>query len=148
MSGVGDGCDSCLEPRSEWTVLATIDRGFPRDRTLESNRETWASLRKRSNGEVFKITGDYATRQVLCHEPKAVRDSTSFTVTHKWMKCVDHKMKVIFHLMIGHYNWIEDATVKDDIARAKKVAQEVMKPGQAPGGSVEDNQGRKKRYLV
>ena len=83
MSGVGDGCDSCLIPRSLWTDQDTIEEGFPRDRTLESNRATWSSLRKRRDGEVFKVTGDYETRQGLCHEPKALRDQTSFTVTHK-----------------------------------------------------------------
>jgi hypothetical protein len=56
---------------------------IPRDRTLESNKANWASLRKRRDGEVFKVTGDYSTRQGLCHEPKTLRQPTSFTVTHK-----------------------------------------------------------------
>ena len=60
----------------------------------------------------------------------------------QWMKCVDHKVKVIEHLMIGHHTWVEDATVKADIANAKKVVQEVLKPGQVPGGSKKDNQGK------
>ena len=83
MTGVGDGCDSCLIPRSLWTDPETIEEGFPRDRTLESNKATWASLKKRRDGEVFKVTGDYETRQGLCHEPKTLRQPTSFTVTHK-----------------------------------------------------------------
>ena len=36
---------------------------------------------------------------------------------------------------------MEDAPIKAAIAAAKKVAQEVLKPCQAPGGSTEDNQG-------
>ena len=43
--------------------------------------------------------------------------------------------------MIGHFYWVEDASVKGKIAEAKKKAQEVLKPGQVPGGSKEDNEG-------
>ena len=141
LSGVGDGCDSCLAHRSLWTDLDSIEQGFECDRTLAGSKETWASLRKKPDGEVMKVTGDFETRQGLCHQPKALRDSLSFTVTHKWMKCADHKMKIIHHLMIEHHSWVEDASVKAAIAGAKKAAQEVLKPGQAPGGSKEDNQG-------
>ena len=83
MSGVGDGCDSCLTPRHLWTDEEMIEEGFPKNRTLENIRETWASLRKRKDGEVFKTTGDYGTRQGLCREPVTLRDTLSFTVTHK-----------------------------------------------------------------
>ena len=83
MSGVGDGCDSCLTPRHLWTDEEMIEEGFPKNRTLENIRETWASLRKRKDGEVFKTTGDYETRQGLCREPVTLRDTLSFTVTHK-----------------------------------------------------------------
>ena len=83
MSGVGDGCDSCLTPRHLWTDEEMIEEGFPKNRTLENLRETWASLRKRKDGEVFKSTGDYGTRQGLCREPVTLRDTLSFTVTHK-----------------------------------------------------------------
>jgi hypothetical protein len=58
------------------------------------------------------------------------------------MKCVDHKMRVIYHLMAGHHHWVEDSSVQADIANAKKIAQQVLKPGQNPGGSKEDNEGR------
>ena len=57
------------------------------------------------------------------------------------MKCLDHKVKVLTHLQIGHLNWIEDSTVKADLAEAKRVIQEALKPGQVPEGSEEDNQG-------
>ena len=127
--------------RSLWTDLDSIDQGFVCDRTLAGNKETWASLRKRPDGEVFKVSGDFETRKGLCHQPKALRDSLSFTVTHKWMKCADHKMKMVYHLKIKHHNWVEDASVKAAIAAAKKAAQEVLKPGQVPGGSYEQNQG-------
>ena len=63
--------------------MDTIEEGFPCNRTLQTNKATWASLRKRRDGEVFKVTGDYETRQGLCHEPKSLRESCSFTVTHK-----------------------------------------------------------------
>ena len=83
MTGVGDGCDSCLIPRNMWTDEDQIDEGFPKNRTLENIRETWASLRKKEGGEVFKATGDYETRQGLCREPVTLRDTLSFTITHK-----------------------------------------------------------------
>ena len=83
MTGVKDGCDSCLFPRQTWTLEQQIDDGFPKNRTLENIRETWASLRKRKDGTVFKETGDYETRFGLCKEPVTLRDTLSFTITHK-----------------------------------------------------------------
>ena len=32
--GVGDGCDSCLVPRDQWTNPEKIEEGFVMDRTL------------------------------------------------------------------------------------------------------------------
>ena len=83
LTGVGDGCDSCLTPRHLWTDEDTIEKGFPRNRTFENIKETWASLTKRKDGEVFKSTGDYETRQGLCREPVTLRETFSFTITHK-----------------------------------------------------------------
>ena len=54
---------------------------------------------------------------------------------------MDHKVKVIKHLRVGHHNWIEDSTVKDVIGAAKRDVQQALKPGQVPGGSNEDNRG-------
>ena len=58
------------------------------------------------------------------------------------MKLIDHKTKIAYHLMIGHHNWIEDATVKEAIATAKKTVQEALKPAQVPGGSRDANTGK------
>ena len=141
LTGVGDGCDSCLVPRAMWTDEMTIAEGFPKNRTLENMRETWEALRKNKDGTVFKQTGDYATRLGLCREPVTLRDTLTFTITHKWMILIDHKMKILYHLMIGHFNWIEDASVKAEIAAAKKVVQDVLKPAKVHGGSAEENIG-------
>ena len=43
--------------------------------------------------------------------------------------------------MIGHHNWIEDMTVTEEIKAAKQAVQQVLKPNQVPGGSIEDNTG-------
>ena len=83
MSGVGDGCDNCLTPRNLWTDIDTINEGFPKNRTFENIKETWAALAKDKNGDVVKRTGDYETRQGLCHEAVSLRETWSFTETHK-----------------------------------------------------------------
>ena len=83
LTGVGDGCDSCLTPRHMWTDEATIEGGFPMNRTFESVQETWASLNRNSRGEIVKKTGDFATRQGLCNEPVTIRETLSFNITHK-----------------------------------------------------------------
>ena len=83
MTGRGYGCDNCYFDKVWWTDLETIEEGFPCDRTMEKDRAIWASLRKRADGEVFKVDGDFETRKGLSHEPVALRDPTSFTVTHK-----------------------------------------------------------------
>ena len=43
--------------------------------------------------------------------------------------------------MIGHHNWIEDKSVKAEIAAAKKIVQDVLKPAKVPGGPRDENLG-------
>ena len=83
LSGVGDGCDSCLTPRNMWTDEDQIEEGFPKNRTLENVRETWESLSRTKSGEIFRRTGDYEARQGICREPATLRELYSFTLTHK-----------------------------------------------------------------
>ena len=83
MSGVGDGCDSCLAPRSKWTDEDAINDGFPMDRNFEKTRETWANLPRNAKGDIVKRTGDFDSRQGLCHKPKYLREPLSFAITHK-----------------------------------------------------------------
>ena len=76
-------CHKCPILRALWTVDDTINEGFPKNRTMENMRETWKSLQKREDGSVVKSTGDYETRLGLCREPVSLRDTLSFTITHK-----------------------------------------------------------------
>jgi hypothetical protein len=64
------------------------------------------------------------------------------------MIILDHKVKVITHLMTNHMNWIEDATVKDQMKAAKEVVQQALKPNQVPGGTRGQNQGCKIHHQV
>ena len=57
------------------------------------------------------------------------------------MIILDHKMKILYRLMIGHHNWIEDKSVKAEVAAAKKIVQEALKPAKVPGGSSDENLG-------
>merc|ERR1712013_504032 len=66
LTGLGDGCDSCLAPRSTWSDVEAIEDGFVMDRSYQQIQETWKNLPRDSNGELIKATGDYATRQGLC----------------------------------------------------------------------------------
>ena len=96
LTGIGDGCDSCLTPRNLWTDLDTIENGFPKNRTFGNLRDTWDSLAKDQTGEVIKRTGDYETRQGMCHEPATLRETFSFTETHK----------VSFYVQVSNkYGW-------------------------------------------
>ena len=95
LTGVGDGCDSCLTPRYLWTDLDTIETGFPKNRTFENLRETWDGLAKDKTGAVIKKTGDYENRQGLCHPPATLRETFSFTETHK----VENSTKFINNFM-------------------------------------------------
>lgn len=58
------------------------------------------------------------------------------------MCAVNHDIKMVSHLMIDHLNWIEDATVKDEIKTARELVQTVLMPGRVPGGSVGENIGK------
>ena len=83
FSGIGDGCDSCLAAPKLWCDLTAIEDGFPLDRTLETVRETFEKLEKNGRGEIVKVTGDYEVRQGICGEPISLRETFSFTLTHK-----------------------------------------------------------------
>ena len=83
LTGVGDGCDSCLTPRSMWTDAEAISEGFVMNRTIDITRNTWANLPRTQDGEIKKTRGDYEIRQGLCSEPKTLRQTFSFTITHK-----------------------------------------------------------------
>ena len=83
ISGIGDGCDSCLAAPNLWCDLTAIDAGFPLDRTLETIKETFENLQKNNRGEIVKVTGDYEVRQGICGKPISLRETFSFTITHK-----------------------------------------------------------------
>ena len=83
LTGIGDGCDNCLSAPSTWSDLSAIDAGFEKDRSLESVRHAYDNLEKNARGEIKKVTGDYETRQGICSEPITLRETLSFTVTHK-----------------------------------------------------------------
>ena len=83
LTGVGDGCDNCLVHKNLWTDMDQIDAGFPKDRTLENIQETCERLRKNEKGEIIRETGDYDSRQGITHPVRTLRETTSFTVTHK-----------------------------------------------------------------
>ena len=94
LTGLGDGCDSCLAPRSAWNDVEAIEGGFAIDRNYNQIRETWASLPRDSMGELVKKKGDYATRQGLCHPPISLREPTSFSITHKVYRQVAQSTKL------------------------------------------------------
>ena len=58
------------------------------------------------------------------------------------MILLNHKVRIITHLMINHHAWVEDMTVKDQVKGAKEVVQRVLKPNQVSGGSKDDNIGK------
>ena len=37
---------------------------------------------------------------------------------------MNHKVKIVEHLIIGHHNWVQDASVKKEIRLAKEMIQE------------------------
>ena len=83
LTGLGDGCDHCLAAPSLWNSLTEVEAGFPKNRTLESLKETYEDLRKNGRGEIVKVTGDFGVRQGVCGEVITLRETLSFTLTHK-----------------------------------------------------------------
>ena len=49
------------------------------------------------------------------------------------MCSINHKIRIIIHLMIEHHNWIEDESIKSDVKNAKEIVQHVLKPGGGAG---------------
>ena len=83
LTGIGDGCDNCVAPPSTWSDVTAIEAGFPKDRSLESIKQKYDDLEKNSRGDIKKVTGDFETRQGICGEPVSLRETFSFTLTHK-----------------------------------------------------------------
>ena len=102
LTGIGYGCDSCLAPKSSWTDVDSIEDGFEMNRNYEETKETWRNLPRNSKGELVKSTGDYETRQGLCHPPVSLREPTSFSVTHKVLlpSLASTSAKAGFHLFL------------------------------------------------
>ena len=46
------------------------------------------------------------------------------------------------HLKLNHHQWIEDKETKILLKDVKEQVQTLLKPGQNPGGSMDDNVGR------
>ena len=103
---------------------------------------TWDSLDKDKHGNIIKRLGDYSTRFGQTHEPVVDRDLFSFTITHKWMKTLHHKVKMVIHEMIGLESWLETKVWKKDVKGAKAKVQETLAPGRVSGGSREENIGK------
>ena len=59
----------------------------------------------------------------------------------QWMCCFNQKVKIVTHLMVEHYDWVEYSEVAGEIKEAKEEIKQALKPGQHPGGSVEENIG-------
>ena len=55
---------------------------------------------------------------------------------------MNHKVRVVEHLMVGLFKWIEDALVKTEIKMAKEKIQDALKPSQVLGGSRDQNVGK------
>ena len=73
-----------------WTDIPTIESGFSCDRTLESVKQTYEELRKDARGEIVKSVGDYDVRQGICGKPISLRETFSFTITHKVRKSLHY----------------------------------------------------------
>jgi hypothetical protein len=54
---------------------------------------------------------------------------------------MNHKVKILLHLMTGQYIWWEYKENQQDLLEAKKIVQKILKPGQVPGGTPDENIG-------
>ena len=57
------------------------------------------------------------------------------------MSLINHKVRIINHLQVGHLDWVETKDVESAIKEAKEVVKNALKPGNVPGGSKEENLG-------
>ena len=57
------------------------------------------------------------------------------------MHFLNHKVKILLHIMTGLFNWWEYKENLPVLAEAKKIVQKSLKPGKYPGGSASENLG-------
>ena len=107
---------------------------------------TWEAIDKDCHGNAKRRLGDYSTRENprfgQTHEPVVNRDLFTFTICHKWMKTLHHKVRILIHEMIGLEDWKETKVWKLDVKKAKAKVQETLAPGRVDGGSREQNIGK------
>ena len=153
LTGVMDGCAWCEQPKDTWSEPAAIQEGFKITRSLKRLQRLWERLDKnKKKGTLIRRTGDYKVRKGLCHKPVTTRELCHFTVCHKvsilyifqtaishnvvqWSHFLDHKVKMLTHMMTDHPDWAQWKEVLPELKIAKKTVQQALKPGGGGTGS-------------
>ena len=84
LSGLSmsSACSHCLVNPRLWSDVATIEAGFPKERSLQLMLQIYNDL-KDEDGNVKSRRKDWDKRFGLTRKPIAKMQSLGFTVTHK-----------------------------------------------------------------
>ena len=146
LTGVMDGCAWCEEEKKTWSLPKAIKKGFKISRSLKGLKQLWRRLDKnKRKGTLIRTKGDFKVRKGLCHQPVTTRELFHFTICHKvkhvfcsfyfhykyfqWSHFLDHKVKILTHLMVDHQDWFQYKHIVPSLKKAKKTVQAALKPG-------------------
>ena len=99
-------CLSCEVPKEQWTdeeLIRQGSAGFPMVRTLARVKAQCQNLPKKADGSIRREDHDFGTRLGISHAPVSKRELCVVTVTHKYIHWIQYDVKILVHLMLGHY---------------------------------------------
>ena len=132
LTGVMFGCLSCEVPKEQWTDEELIRQGpagFPMVRTLARVKAQCQNLPKKADGSIRREDHDFGTRLGISHAPMSKRELCVVTVTHKYIHWIQYDVKILVHLMLGHYSWIEGKDMEAAIKVKMQLVQDALRPG-------------------
>ena len=100
----GAYCDLCTYSMEMCSQKDVVADGIEINRTVESCNTVFETLANQDN-QITKRKGDYNVRQGITSKPLLKTSILSVQVLHSLLRILDHFMKIIVHVIAGHFEW-------------------------------------------
>ena len=84
---------------------------------------------RKTNGSIRREGHNFETRLGTTHAPVTKRELCVITVTHKYIHWIQYDGKILVHLMLGHYSWIQGKDMEAAIKVKMQLVQYALRPG-------------------
>ena len=83
---------------------------------------------RKTNGSIRREGHNFETRLGTTHAPVTKRELCVITVTHKYIHWIQYDVKILVHLMLGHYSWIQGKDMEAAIKVKMQLVQDALRP--------------------